>query len=105
MVDIIINQLDSNADFVILQSWLVKHGQWVKKNDPICEVETSKVLIEVLAPEKGILTHIASVGEEVQVGGIIGKIVETLETDNKNKTIIATAVNNNVDQFQLKQKN
>ena len=55
MVDIIINQLDSNADFVILQSWLVKHGQWVK-NDPICEVETS-VLIEVLAPEKGILTH------------------------------------------------
>ena len=31
MVDIIINQLDSNADFVILQSWLVKHGQWVKK--------------------------------------------------------------------------
>ena len=34
----------------------------------------------------------------------IGWIVETIETDNKNKTIIATAVNNNVDRISAKAK-
>lgn len=38
--------------------WLKKEGDYVKKGEPLAEVETSKVSTDVRSPCEGILKHI-----------------------------------------------
>ncbi|HPI46735.1 MAG TPA: 2-oxoglutarate dehydrogenase complex dihydrolipoyllysine-residue succinyltransferase [Hyphomonadaceae bacterium] len=60
-----------------LANWLVKPGQAVKQDDPIAEIETDKVAIEVPAPASGVITeHLVKEGETVQIGKIIAKLQE-----------------------------
>jgi 2-oxoglutarate dehydrogenase E2 component (dihydrolipoamide succinyltransferase) len=60
-----------------LANWLVKPGQAVKQDDPIAEIETDKVAIEVPAPAAGIITeHLVKEGETVSIGKIIAKLQE-----------------------------
>ena len=60
-----------------LANWLVKPGQAVKQDDPIAEIETDKVAIEVPAPAAGVITeHLVKEGETVQIGKIIAKLQE-----------------------------
>lgn len=55
--------------------WFKKVGDHVKVDEPIVELETDKVTIEVPAPSAGILEAIsAEVGETVEVGALIGAI-------------------------------
>ncbi len=60
-----------------LANWLVKPGQAVKQDDPIAEIETDKVAIEVPAPAAGVITEqLVQAGETVQIGTIIAKLQE-----------------------------
>jgi 2-oxoglutarate dehydrogenase E2 component (dihydrolipoamide succinyltransferase) len=60
-----------------LANWLVKPGQAVKQDDPIAEIETDKVAIEVPAPAAGVITeHLVKEGETVSIGKIIAKLQE-----------------------------
>ncbi|WP_424983514.1 2-oxoglutarate dehydrogenase complex dihydrolipoyllysine-residue succinyltransferase [Maritalea sp. S77] len=55
--------------------WFKKVGDHVKTDEPIVELETDKVTIEVPAPSDGVLEAIsAEVGETVEVGALIGAI-------------------------------
>lgn len=55
--------------------WFKKVGDQVKVDEPIVELETDKVTIEVPAPSSGTLEAIAAeVGETVEVGALIGAI-------------------------------
>lgn len=48
--------------------WLVKEGAWVEQGDPLCEVTTDKINMEVEAPVDGILAGIRfAEGETVPV--------------------------------------
>ena len=59
-------------------SWLKSKGDNVALDEPILELETDKVTMEVNAPVAGVLVEIsAEVGVDVQVGGILGIIDET----------------------------
>ena len=60
-----------------LANWLVKPGQAVKQDDPIAEIETDKVAIEVPAPAAGVITEqLVKEGETVSIGKIIAKMSE-----------------------------
>ena len=60
-----------------LAKWLVKPGQPVKQDDPIAEIETDKVAIEVPAPGAGvILEQLVKEGETVSIGRIIATLKE-----------------------------
>ncbi|MDP3738082.1 MAG: 2-oxoglutarate dehydrogenase complex dihydrolipoyllysine-residue succinyltransferase [Hyphomonadaceae bacterium] len=60
-----------------LANWLVKPGQAVKQDDPIAEIETDKVAIEVPAPASGVITEqLVKEGETVQIGKIIARLTE-----------------------------
>jgi len=60
-----------------LANWLVKPGQAVKQDDPIAEIETDKVAIEVPAPAAGVITdQLVKAGETVSIGTIIAKMQE-----------------------------
>jgi 2-oxoglutarate dehydrogenase E2 component (dihydrolipoamide succinyltransferase) len=60
-----------------LANWLVKPGQAVKQDDPIAEIETDKVAVEVPAPASGVITEqLVKEGETVQIGKIIARLTE-----------------------------
>lgn len=57
--------------------WFKKPGEAVAVDEPLVELETDKVTIEVPAPAAGILSEIiVSDGETVEVGALLGEIGE-----------------------------
>ncbi|MGA3340535.1 MAG: 2-oxoglutarate dehydrogenase complex dihydrolipoyllysine-residue succinyltransferase [Methylocella sp.] len=55
--------------------WFKKPGELVRADEPIVELETDKVTLEVNAPASGILAEIiAKDGETVGVGALLGQI-------------------------------
>ncbi|WP_454747914.1 2-oxoglutarate dehydrogenase complex dihydrolipoyllysine-residue succinyltransferase [Ciceribacter selenitireducens] len=58
-------------------TWFKKVGDVVKADEPIVELETDKVTVEVPAPASGVLTEIvAANGETVGLGALLGQIAE-----------------------------
>ncbi len=54
--------------------WLKKPGEHVKADEPLVELETDKVSVEVPAPAAGVLSEIvAQEGETVPVGGLLAQ--------------------------------
>jgi pyruvate dehydrogenase E2 component (dihydrolipoamide acetyltransferase) len=64
-----------NDETVRILSWKFASGSQVRKDDLICEAETSKAVMEIYAPEGGTLIYSASVGDEVPVGAPICEIL------------------------------
>ena len=57
--------------------WFKKPGETVKQDEPLVELETDKVTLEVNAPAAGVLTEIvAKDGETVAPGALLGQIAE-----------------------------
>ena len=58
-------------------TWFKKVGDTIKVDEPILELETDKVTIEVPAPAAGTLSEIvAAAGETVGLGALLGQIAE-----------------------------
>ncbi len=58
-------------------TWFKKVGDAVKVDEPLLELETDKVTIEVPAPVSGTLSEIvAQAGETVGLGALLGQIAE-----------------------------
>lgn len=56
-------------------TWFKKVGDVIKADEPLCELETDKVTIEVPAPASGVLSEItANAGDTVEPGGLLGQI-------------------------------
>jgi 2-oxoglutarate dehydrogenase E2 component (dihydrolipoamide succinyltransferase) len=55
--------------------WLKEAGAQVAADDPLVELETDKVTVEVNAPEAGVLSSVvAPEGSEVEVGAVLGTL-------------------------------
>jgi 2-oxoglutarate dehydrogenase E2 component (dihydrolipoamide succinyltransferase) len=58
--------------------WLRKEGDTVSAGDPLVELETDKIDLEVGAPQAGVLSRIERKdGEDVKVGEVLGVIEES----------------------------
>jgi 2-oxoglutarate dehydrogenase E2 component (dihydrolipoamide succinyltransferase) len=58
--------------------WLKKEGESVKQDEPLVELETDKVNVEVPSPAAGVLAHIeVPQGGTVAVGAVLGQVNET----------------------------
>src|ERR1700761_3605688 len=57
--------------------WFKKEGDAVKRDEPLLELETDKVTVEVPAPADGAMESISvKAGDTVQVGALLGAIAE-----------------------------
>ena len=66
-----------------ITKWLKKKGDTVNADEPIVELETDKVNVEVPSPVNGVILEINSKdGETVQVGSVLGSISETEEKNS-----------------------
>ena len=62
--------------------WYKQPGDAVKKGEPVAEIETDKVNLDLEAEESGTLgQHAASEGDMVQVGGLLARILAEGEKD------------------------
>ncbi len=63
-----------------IAEWLVKPGDSIKQGDPILELETDKVNVEVNSDYSGVLVEVLfEEGDDVEVGDVIGKVDENAE--------------------------
>ncbi|CAN5643036.1 2-oxoglutarate dehydrogenase complex dihydrolipoyllysine-residue succinyltransferase [soil metagenome] len=67
---------ESIVDAVIVK-WLKQPGEQVARNEPVVELETDKVNVEVPAEQAGVLeAHASQEGDTVEVGQVLGTINE-----------------------------
>lgn len=59
---------------VTLSQWLKKDGEWVELDEPICEFESDKATLEFPAEGAGILHHVASEGDDLEIGALVARI-------------------------------
>ncbi|HET7252455.1 MAG TPA: biotin/lipoyl-containing protein, partial [Xanthobacteraceae bacterium] len=75
MVDIRVPTLGESVTEATIGKWFKKPGDPVAVDEPLVELETDKVTIEVPAPAAGTLAEIAAKdGDTVAVGALLGQI-------------------------------
>jgi 2-oxoglutarate dehydrogenase E2 component (dihydrolipoamide succinyltransferase) len=73
--ELIVPSLGESVSEATVSKWLKKVGESIKMDDPLVELETDKVTLEVNAPVNGILENIvAPEGTVVFVGKVLGSI-------------------------------
>jgi 2-oxoglutarate dehydrogenase E2 component (dihydrolipoamide succinyltransferase) len=75
MAQILVPTLGESVSEATVAQWLKKEGEAVKADEPIVELETDKVTLEVNAPEDGVITSIViAEGDTVEVGTLLGEL-------------------------------
>src|SRR5581483_106540 len=68
-------QLGESIDEGPIVNWLIPPGGRIEKDQPLLEVETDKVALEIPSPAAGVLTEvIVEEGQKVPVGTLLGRI-------------------------------
>jgi 2-oxoglutarate dehydrogenase E2 component (dihydrolipoamide succinyltransferase) len=84
MADIRVPALGESVTEATIGKWFKKPGDPVVVDEPLVELETDKVTIEVPAPAAGVLADIAAKdGETVAVGALLGQIKEGASAPSK----------------------
>ncbi|HEY8612328.1 MAG TPA: 2-oxoglutarate dehydrogenase complex dihydrolipoyllysine-residue succinyltransferase [Roseomonas sp.] len=75
MTEILVPTLGESVSTATVARWLKKVGESVSADEPLVELETDKVTVEVNAPAAGTIESIAAdEGAEVEVGGLLGML-------------------------------
>ncbi|MEM9286595.1 MAG: dihydrolipoyllysine-residue succinyltransferase, partial [Pseudomonadota bacterium] len=77
MVEIRVPALGESVTEATIGQWLKKEGDSVSADEPVVELETDKVSVEVPAPAAGVLSKItAKEGDTVELDALLGEIGE-----------------------------
>ena len=86
-MDVIVPVLGESVVEATVSKWIKKQGDYVEVDDPIVELETDKVTLEVPASITGILENtVVFEGDTVEVGALLGTIIAG-EKQDKNERI------------------
>ena len=95
---ILVPVLGESITEATVSKWLKTEGQTVDADEPIVELETDKVNLEVPSPISGVLTKINSKdGSVVEVGALLGSISENGSTSSE------TINNDEVEKIKIKE--
>src|SRR5271166_3637690 len=76
-IEITVPSLGESVTEATVAKWLKRPGEPVAIDEPVAELETDKITLEIYAPAAGTLAEIlADEGANVPVGAILGKIAE-----------------------------
>ncbi len=79
MTDIVV-PTEQEGTTAVVKQWLKKIGDAVRADDPLVELETDKVAVEIAATSAGILTEIlVADGAEVEPGTVLGRIAASVD--------------------------
>jgi 2-oxoglutarate dehydrogenase E2 component (dihydrolipoamide succinyltransferase) len=75
MTQILVPTLGESVTEATVAKWLKKEGEAVKADEPVVELETDKVTLEVNAPAAGVLARISvPAGASVKVGALLAEL-------------------------------
>src|SRR5581483_6774926 len=78
MANIVVPQLGESVVEARVARWLKKEGARVEVGEPLVELETEKIDLEVNADHGGVLTKIAhNEGDDVKIGEVLGELDES----------------------------
>jgi 2-oxoglutarate dehydrogenase E2 component (dihydrolipoamide succinyltransferase) len=89
LIEVRVPQLSESVAEATLLSWHKKLGEAVARDENLIDIETDKVVLELPAPEAGILTQVMKHDGDTVVAG---EIIATIDTDAKAATAAAAAV-------------
>lgn len=75
-MEIKIPEVGESVREALLAKWFKKSGDLVKRDEPLCEIETDKITLDLNADAGGILQIMILEGATVAVGSVIGTIAE-----------------------------
>ena len=85
---IVVPVLGESITEATVSKWLKNEGDSVQADEPIVELETDKVNLEVPSPVSGVLSEIKSKnGVTVEVGALLGSVSEKDNETDKPKKI------------------
>ena len=73
-MDIKVPEVGESVHEALVAKWLKESGAAVKKDEPLCELETDKITLDLPAEADGVLTIVVPAGETVKIGTVIGSI-------------------------------
>ncbi|HVB02826.1 MAG TPA: 2-oxoglutarate dehydrogenase complex dihydrolipoyllysine-residue succinyltransferase [Chitinophagaceae bacterium] len=74
MIDIKVPVVGESISEVTLIKWLKNNGDYVERDEMICELESEKATFELNAEQGGVLQTLAKEGDTLKIGDIAGKI-------------------------------
>lgn len=77
MIEIKVPTVGESISEVTLVKWLKKEGDWVERDEVLCELESEKATFELNAEQAGILHPVAAEGANLAIGELACKIDET----------------------------
>ena len=95
---ILVPVLGESITEATVSKWLKNEGEKVEADEPIVELETDKVNLEVPSPVSGVLDSINSKdGSVVEVGAVLGSVSESVTNTNETEEIkkIEPTINEN----------
>ena len=76
-LELIVPTLGESITEATVSKWLKKIGESFEADEPLVEIETDKITVEVPAPSAGVLSEIkVKEGTDVNIGGVLGIIGE-----------------------------
>ncbi len=76
--ELIVPTLGESITEATVSKWLKKIGEPFEIDEPLVEIETDKITVEVPAPSAGVLSKIkVKEGKDVSIGGVLGIISES----------------------------
>ncbi len=75
--------LNSNDASATLVEWMKSSGDFVKKGETICTIETTKSVADIVAESEGYLSPLVGEGEVVEIGNPIAALMDSSEGDAK----------------------
>jgi len=83
LVDIKLGEDQVEGTKAVISQWLISEGDTVIINQPILELETDKVMMEIIAPASGVLIEkLLNPDDEVSGTNIIGRIDDSVKSIN-----------------------
>jgi len=75
-MEIRIPEVGESVREALLAKWFKKNGELVKKDEPLCEIETDKITMDINADASGVLSIQVAEGTTVAIGTVVGSIAE-----------------------------
>src|SRR4030095_8986144 len=88
LIEVKVPQLSESVSEATLLAWHKKPGEYVQRDENLIDIETDKVVLELPAPQAGLLTKIVK-GD----GGTVvsNEVIATIDTDAKAPAVSKAA--------------
>ncbi len=88
LIEVKVPQLSESVAEATLLSWHKKQGEFVRRDENLIDVETDKVVLELPAPDSGVLANVIKGDGSTVVGN---EIIATIDTEGKAVAGAATS--------------